>query len=282
MKFPGRSTRGPYSLRHAYERDVGQRLGRRHAEVPVTDADLAALPGPIQRYLHVAGAVGQPHVRSMRARMRGRIRGAPDAAWMPLKAEQHNFFDQPSRFFYLTASRLFVPFQAYHRYAGHDATMTVRVAGVIPVVQASGDVMTRSETVTLFNDMCLMAPATLLDAPVAWDPIDEWHVRAAFTNAGYTIHATLVFNGAGELADFRSEDRAQFAAGKSPVRAGWSTPVGSYRAFGRMHLMGGGQALWHDARGDWAYIELEMDEIGYNLGAGGPGARPPISPRRTP
>jgi hypothetical protein len=30
--------------------------------------------------------------------------------------------------------------------------------------------MSQSETVTLFNDMCIMAPATLVDAPIAWEP----------------------------------------------------------------------------------------------------------------
>jgi hypothetical protein len=45
---------------------------------------------------------------------------------------------------------------------GH-ATMRVKIAGAIPMVDAHGEVMDRSETVTLFNDMCLLAPATFLD-----------------------------------------------------------------------------------------------------------------------
>ena len=44
-----------------------------------------------------AGVLGQPRVQNMRAGMRGRIRGGPNAPWMPFTAEQHNFFDEPSR-----------------------------------------------------------------------------------------------------------------------------------------------------------------------------------------
>jgi hypothetical protein len=34
---------------------------------------------------------------------------------------------------------------------------------LLPIVQQSGKIMDKAETVTLFNDMCLMAPATLID-----------------------------------------------------------------------------------------------------------------------
>ena len=66
--------------------------------------------------------------------------------------------------------------------------------------------MTQSETVTLFNDMCILAPAALVEAPVQWAVLDEHNVRGTLTNAGYTVSAVLTFDLAGDLADFRSED----------------------------------------------------------------------------
>jgi hypothetical protein len=58
--------------------------------------------------------------------------------------------------------------------------MRVKALGVMPMVDATGNVMDRSEAVTLFNDMCLLAPATLVDAPVlVWRrrPAGELHIR---------------------------------------------------------------------------------------------------------
>ena len=73
------------------------------------------------------------------------------------------------------------------------------LAGAIPMVDARGDVMDRSEAVTLFNDMCLLAPGTLLDPRIAWDPVDARTTRARFTDGEQTISATLLFGDDGLL-----------------------------------------------------------------------------------
>ena len=77
--------------------------------------------------------VGQPRVRNFRARMHGRIRSSPDARWITLAAEQHNFVDAPARLFYLTGSMLMIPVQGYHRYVGPTATMDIKAAALVPV-----------------------------------------------------------------------------------------------------------------------------------------------------
>src|SRR6185295_7069451 len=94
------------SLRAEYERDVKSRLTDGAAAPPVTEAELAHLPPPVQRYLRVAGVIGQPRVRNVHARMRGRIRSGRDTRWMSLAAQQYTFIDDRARFFYFTASML--------------------------------------------------------------------------------------------------------------------------------------------------------------------------------
>jgi hypothetical protein len=151
--------------------------------------DLAHLPAPVQRYLRQAGVVGQPRVRNFHARMHGRIRNGRDARWIRLAAEQYNVVDEPARLFYLSGSMFTIPVQGYHRYVGPSATMTVKAAALVPVVDVSGPEMNQGETVTMFNDMCVMAPATLIDPAIVWDAVDGHTARASFTNAGDTIRA---------------------------------------------------------------------------------------------
>jgi hypothetical protein len=207
---------GPISLRAAYERDVDRALTRVAPATPINEEDLARLPAPVQRYLRVAGVVGQPRVRNFHVRMHGRIRNGRVAGWMPLRAEQYNFVDKPARMFYLTGSMFAIPVQGYHRYVGPSAAMTVKAAALVPVVQVSGDEMSQGETVTMFNDMCVMAPATLIDPASVWEAVDDRTARARFPNAGHTIRAALTFNDAGELTNFWSDDRYQTAPdGKS-------------------------------------------------------------------
>src|SRR5262249_38169463 len=163
---------GPLSLRAAYERDVDRALVRTTSASTITEADVAHLPEPVQRYLRVSGVTGQPRVPNFRARPHGRMRSGADPRWMPCTAEQYNFFDQPARLFYMTASSFLIPSQGYHRYVGTSASMLIKVAALVPVVDFKGIVMTQGETVTMFNDMCVMAPATLIDADIQCEPVD--------------------------------------------------------------------------------------------------------------
>jgi hypothetical protein len=257
---------GPASLRAAYDRDVDRALAHRAAPESIREADLAHLPVSVQRYLRAAGVVGQPRVRNFHVRMHGRIRNGRDARWMPLVVEQYNFVDEPARLFYFNGSMLAVPVQGYHRYVGPSATMKVRAAALMPVVNVSGPEMNQGETVTMFNDMCVMAPATLIDPAIVWEAVDARTARASFTNAGHTIQATLSFNEAGELTNFWSDDRYQTSPDATSVqKVRWSTPLGGYRSFGPVRLAAGGEARWHEASGDYAYIEVTFDEIRYNV-----------------
>jgi len=186
---------------------------------------------------------------------------------MSLTAEQYNVVDEPARLFYMTASMFMIPAQGYHRYVGPSATMRVKVAAVVPVVDLSGAEMNEGETVTMFNDMCVMAPAMLIDPAIAWEPVDARTARARFTNAGQTIRAELSFNEAGELTNFWSDDRYQTSPdGKTVKKVRWSTPLASYRSFGPVRLASGGEGRWHEPGGDYAYIELTLDEVQYNVG----------------
>jgi hypothetical protein len=262
----GAAMLGPWSLRAAYDVDVRRQLARVREIGAVGAADLAPLPPLVQRYLRQAGVVGQPRVWNMRARMHGRIRSGPEARWMPFQAEQHNVFDEPARLFYMTATMLGLPADGYHRYVGADATMRVKALGLVPVANAAGPEMTRAETVTLFNDMCLMAPATLIDPRIGWEARDARTVRATFAHAGHTIRADLVFDDAGALVDFRSDDRRRASLDGGTLQAvPWSTPIRSYQAVGPFRLMQAGEGRWHDPTRDYAYIELQLDDVQYNV-----------------
>jgi hypothetical protein len=223
----------------------------------------------VQRYLRATGVVGQPRVRNFRVRMHGRIRQGRDAPWIPLIAEQHNFVDEPARLFYMNGSMFMIPVQGYHRYVGPSATMRIKAAALVPVAEASGNEMNQAETVTLFNDMCVMAPGTLIDPAIGWEPVDAHTVRATFTNAGHTIRAELLFNDAGELTDFRSDDRYQTSPDGSTARnVRWSTPIAGYRSFGPVRVASSGEGRWQEPGGEYAYIQLTLDEVRYNLGNG--------------
>lgn len=256
---------GPSSFRSIFRREAASGLRRGAASSPVTEADLAHLPAPVQSYLRYSGAVGRPRVHNFRARFRGEIRSKPDGGWMAFTAEQHSFYDPPARLFLIQSSLFGIPFDALHRYVGPAATMRVEVASLLTVVDAQGPEMNRSETVTLFNDMCLLAPATLIDRGIRWEEADPLTAKATFTNAGNTISAVLSFDREGALTSFVSDDRFQTADGKTYRSFRWSTPVRDYRDFDGRKLATRGEASWRMPEGELVYGRFELVELEYNL-----------------
>lgn len=251
----------------AFKREVRAELRASSPSAMVTDADLATLPHAVATYLRRSGVVNHSRVKNFHAEFAAEMRGGPDEPWMQATADQYEFFNPMARLFFMRASRSGVPFKVFHRYAGDAATMDVRVAGIVPIVSLSGTEMTKSETVTLFNDMCVLAPATLIDAPVTWVVRDEHTVRGTFTNAGYTVRADLIFDDDGDLADFRSDDRSM-SEGKTMRRLPWNTPLSDYRSFGDVRLAAVGEARWTDGGRTWTYGRFVLKSIRYNVPPG--------------
>lgn len=261
----GFASDGPLGFRAAYLREVRERLDGPVFPPPVTEADLMSLPEPLQRYLRVTGAVGQPRVHHFKATWKGRIRATAEDPWMAFTAEQYNFPGEPARFFFMEASRARLPVDVFHAYQGHSATMRVRLLSLVPLVDAKGPEMDQAETVTLLNDLCLLAPGALIDPAIRWEELDAGSVRARYTAGSNTISAVLHFNEAGELVDFVSDDRyAASADGTHFTRQRWSTPVGGYRSFGPRRAATRGEGRWHTPEGEFVYIELELLDLEIN------------------
>jgi hypothetical protein len=47
--------------------------------------------------------------------------------------------------------------------------------------------MDSSGLVTMFNDMCLLAPATLIDKRIQWEPVDSLTERGILEHSGKSV-----------------------------------------------------------------------------------------------
>lgn len=260
--------RGPSSFRAEFARRSAHQLGEPIEQRLVTEDDLRSLPSPVASYLRATGAVGQPRIANFHATIHGRIRSDPGQRWMRFTGEQVNRYGpKPTRLFHIIASMRGVPTDVYHEFVGTDATMRVSVLSMFPIVNAHGPEMNRSETVTILNDMCVLAPAALVDAVIEWEPIDEQTVRATFTRLDETVTATLVFGDDALLIDFISDDRSRASSdGTTFERQRWSTPLSGYRPMNGRLVCAHGEGRWHPepSRSGFAYLEFELDDIDVN------------------
>ena len=122
--------------------------------------------------------------------------------------------------------------------------------------------MDSTETVTLFNDMCLLAPASLIDPRIRWEARDSLSAGARFTNGPITISAVLYFNEKGQLVNFTSDDRTSI---QQRMRVPFSTPVHAYREINGRQVLSEGDAVWHYPDGAFTYGRFRLTDIAYNV-----------------
>ena len=231
----------------------------------LTEAEIAYLPEAVKKYIRYVGCINKPMVYNFRIDFSGKIRDHKKPVWMPLVSEQYNFIKTPTRLFYLDATMKGLPVGGFHCFKNGVAYMDIRLLSIFKVAYQSGAVMDTSETVTFFNDMCVMAPTTLIDKRIEWLEVKENEVKAAFTNNGITISAWLHFNEKGELIDFVSHDRSAVNEDGTVEKLKWRTPMRDYKYINGYKLASYAETIYTYPDGDFTYATFTLKDIGYNL-----------------
>lgn len=238
----------------------------------LTEADLAPLPAPVQRFIRRSGAVGKPRLQNVRIEFDAQMWRKPGDAPMAAVSVQHNFFARPARLFFMKARMFRLPVQVLHAYAGEQANMRVRVASLVDMVDLDGDELSFGETVTLLNDMCVFAPGALIDPRLAWEPLDDRSVKVTFVNGKHRVTATLHFNERDELVNFTSYDRAALLDDGTLRRYRWSTPLDGYREIAGRWIPTRGSTVYAYPDGDFTYGIFVLKAIAFDV------AGPPAAP----
>lgn len=254
-------------FKNEYRKEVkmGLEESRNIQKMILNDAEIAYLPEPVKKYIRYTGFMDKPMVNNFRIDFSGKIRDHAKPVWMELTSEQYNFIKTPTRLFYLDATMKGLPVAGFHCFKNGVAYMDIRLLSMFKVEYQAGKVMDVSETVTFFNDMCVMAPGALIDKRIEWLEVVGNKVKASFTNNGITISAWLYFNERGEMVNFVSEDRSALGANGITSKHKWSTPMRDYKDINGYRLASYAEAIYTYPEGDFTYATFELKDIGYNL-----------------
>ena len=227
----------------------------------LTETDIQHLPEPVKKYIRYTGSIGKPKVNNFKTECTGKIRKDEQSEWMPFTCEQYNFMQTPTRLFFMNAAMKGLPIGGYHCFKNGVAFMDIRLFSIFKVQYMAGAEMDLSETVTFFNDMCCLAPPTLIDKRIKWPEVEGNKVKASFTNNNITVSAWLYFNDKGELINFISEDRY---AGDTGKQYPWSTPLKEYHKTNGYKLMGNAEVIYSYPDRDLCYGIFKLINIEYN------------------
>ncbi len=230
----------------------------------ITEADLAPLPEPVQRYLRYTQVLGKPRIKCVKVRQTGLMRTSPTQKWMPVEAVQYSTLTGPlSRTWY---ARIKIGpltlLNGFDRYDNGAGRMLIRLLSLFPVVNISGPEIDLSALIIFVNDM-VMWPTAFLSDYIHWEPIDSGSACARVDLNGRQFSAVCVFNDLGEMVDFVTEQRyATF--GKEFKQMKWSTPFRRYREANGLRIPSEGEAIWHMPEGEFPYIQATIGDVLYD------------------
>jgi hypothetical protein len=232
----------------------------------LTAADGAALPEAVRRYLQRSGAIGKPAVRSFHIVYDAVMSQRPGRTGLPGPAKQFNVVQPVRRLFFMATRMAGLPVAVLHDYAGHEASMQVRIVRLFNVADRHDAELARVETVTLLNDLCFWAPSALIGPQFQWRELGIGQVEVVFTNGPHTVCATLQFDADGDLVDFVSDDRAMAQRDGTLKRQRWSTPMHDRQQVQGRRVPTRGEAIWHQPDGPFVYGRFTVRSIRFDEG----------------
>ena len=120
----------------------------------------------------------------------------------------------------------------------------------------------KAETVTLFSDICVFAPATLIDKRIKWEPFGNQVVEASFSNQAITVSAVLCVDETGKLVNIVTDDGYDISAMK---QFRFTTPILEYSDHNGYKLCRLAEAIWYYPKGKFTFGRYTLKDIEYNV-----------------
>ena len=222
-----------------------------------TEAEIAALPGPVQKYFRYCGYIGTPKMSYMKATYQDvAFSFGRDKPTVIMDYTQYNFVGEPIRIAYIDSSMYGIPFEGLDSYIAGNGSMRGVLAKLFTLFDQSGDAMDKAGLVTFLSE-CLIMPDAALQDYVAWEEIDDLHAKATISFNGVTASGIFTFKENGEMHSFTTDDREAIATDGSREKVKWSAVCSEYietNGIKRPTIL---QAIWHYDDGDLVYFDAK-------------------------
>ena len=230
----------------------------------VTQELIENLPAPVKRYLTYTGIIGKPLPDNIRLKQIGRIRLSAEQPWMTFDAKQYYTVNPPSFVWEGSVRKGGLPWiRARDLYQSGKGKMQIKLAGVIPIANATGKEMDESAMMRYLSEM-IWFPAAFLRNNVSFRHIGDNSSDVTFVDNGKSVTATIYFDAQGRVKDFVAQ---RYREVKSNYELStWSTPVTEYGEFEGLKVPLKGKAVWRLSQGDFEYIDVTLADLEYNAG----------------
>jgi hypothetical protein len=257
---------GRFLFNRDVEQSVTDMFERSAAAEPsvLTEADIAHLPEPVQRWLRYSDVLDREYPQTVRLTQEGEIRLGADAAWMPFTAEQYYTTDPPA-FIWAIDTRMMrvLPIAGRDTLEDGHGNMKITIAGLMPVVDATGEHMDQGTLVRYLNEV-MWFPAGAVSPYIEWEEIDSTSAKATMTQGEMSVEATFFFDEEGRVVNMMAP-RYKDAGDGEIEWLPWWTPIHEYGEFDGVRLGIAGEAYWEEDWGNFTYVRIRLTDVEYNV-----------------
>jgi hypothetical protein len=195
----------------------------------------------------------------------GRFRQGLDRPWMPMTAIQTYTVSPPSFVWDARFKVMGLPLlRARDEYRSGRGHMRAKLAGLYTVFDVEGEKLDKGAMLRYLSEM-IWFPTAFLGESIAWRAVDSLSAEVRFSDAGSEVSGRLFFDDDGRPTNFTAKRYREVDGDFSLDR--WSTPITGYGERAGLQLPTQGQAVWNLPSGDFAYVDLEIEEVKYNTAA---------------
>jgi hypothetical protein len=159
---------------------------------------VAELPQPVQRYFLHAIQPGTPLANSVKLKMNGSFRLSPDKPWLPMQAEQIISAFKGFVWKAKIGSGL-IKFIGSDYYFNNFGKTRFSIWGIIPVVNAHNQDITRSAIGRFVGESFWLPSALLPQNGVIWQAIDDNTIEANMKIDRESVTLTFIIDSNGKL-----------------------------------------------------------------------------------
>lgn len=226
--------------------------------------ELVSLPAPVKRWLVASGAVGHKKTINGKIIQEARMKMKPEQeAWWPAYAVQYTATEPPS-FIWTVDLKMnpFVWFVGRDKFTGQSGEMLIKLNSLVNIVHGTGEKIDEGSLQRLLGEM-VWFPSMAASPAITWEEIDSLTAKATLSVGKLKASGTFVFDEQGKFISF-SALRYQGAEPEAQRRE-WVIRARDYRVFDGIKVPSRMEATWRLDKGDWTWLELEINEIRYNV-----------------
>ncbi len=256
---------GHWHFQQSIREEVAALLEKNHSTENrlVKEADLSALPNPVQNWLRHSGVIGKPFIQYGKVSQTAELQMKPEQAyWMKAKAIQYTTLVRPGFIWSVDVKmNSLLSFQGRDKLDEGKGDMVIKLNSVFSIVDERGEKLDESTLQRYLGEM-VWFPSLALSPYIDWEPIDEHTAKASMSYQGSSGSGTFHFNAKGEVTKFSAlRYKGNEAEAK---RYNWEMNILDYKTFEGIKVPAKMTSTWKLDSSDWTWLKLEVTDIQYN------------------